>query len=386
MSPGSAARARTKASDDHSSIKGRRIVDQMRRRGLYLSCLDRFWPGRGGRTAASCGFVQYSQGHRPSSGRQRCQSHEPRRARRRRACLRAEPGSSAPRRSAQLVVVNGLGLESWLTRLVRSAHYRGPSSSPAAASPRLARPSPARQSRDRSARLAGCRQRHCLCRNIARALMAADPAHAEAYRERSQRYQEELRALDRQVREAIAAVPTAKRRVITTHDAFAYYGRAYGVAFLAPEGMNDRQRALGAGDRRAGPADPAGGDQGTFSRKHLRPAADAGARPRDRRRTRPAALFRRIVAPRRAGRDLCKHARIQYCSTEGGDAQELNGFAVQPADRVAARVARGRSSQVQSTWPKPASRSAAICPATPSGKRSQFKKRPPGRSRPQIAR
>ena len=139
---------------------------------------------------------------------------------------------------AQLVVVNGLGLEGWLTRLVQSAHYRGPvvvassgitplsATEPGAAKP-VTDPH-AWQDVGNAIVYAG---------NIARALMAADPAHAEAYRERSQRYQEELRALDRQVREAIAAVPAAKRRVITTHDAFAYYGRAYGVAFLAPEGV-----------------------------------------------------------------------------------------------------------------------------------------------------
>ena len=79
---------------------------------------------------------------------------------------------------------------------------------------------------------------------------------------------------------------------------------------------------------------------------------------------------------------------IEYntASAESGDAARTEGSSIQPADRVAARVARGRSSQVQSTWPKPASRSAAICSATPSGNRSQFKKRPSGRSRPQIAR
>ena len=69
-------------------------------------------------------------------------------------------------------------------------------------------------------------------------MAAADPAHAEAYRQRLQHYKAELEALDRRVRGELAAIPDAKRRVITTHDAFAYYGKAYGVTFLAPEGVN----------------------------------------------------------------------------------------------------------------------------------------------------
>jgi len=40
------------------------------------------------------------------------------------------------------------------------------------------------------------------------------------------------------VREKLGTIPAEKRRVITTHDAFAYYGRAYGVTFMAPEGLN----------------------------------------------------------------------------------------------------------------------------------------------------
>jgi zinc/manganese transport system substrate-binding protein len=44
--------------------------------------------------------------------------------------------------------------------------------------------------------------------------------------------------LARQVRERLGAIPAEKRRVITTHDAFAYYGKAYGVTFMAPEGLS----------------------------------------------------------------------------------------------------------------------------------------------------
>jgi len=81
--------------------------------------------------------------------------------------------------------------------------------------------------------------------NIAEGLAAADPGRAEAYRQRFGRYKTELEALDRRVRERLATIPAEKRRVITTHDAFAYYGSAYGVTFMAPEGLNTESEPSG---------------------------------------------------------------------------------------------------------------------------------------------
>ena len=67
---------------------------------------------------------------------------------------------------------------------------------------------------------------------------ADDPDRAEAYRQRFRGYKAELVRLDAQVRSQLEEIPAAKRRVITSHDAFAYYGKAYGVTFLAAEGIS----------------------------------------------------------------------------------------------------------------------------------------------------
>ncbi len=74
--------------------------------------------------------------------------------------------------------------------------------------------------------------------NIADGLIRVDPAHAAVYRANAGRYARTLAELDRWVRARLAAVPPDKRRVITSHDAFGYFGRAYGITFLAPEGIN----------------------------------------------------------------------------------------------------------------------------------------------------
>jgi zinc/manganese transport system substrate-binding protein len=140
---------------------------------------------------------------------------------------------------SQLFIVNGLGLEGWLTRLTQAARYRGPvviatkGITPITATePGAAAPSPDPHAWQ------DVRNGIVYARNIARVLADVDPARAEAYEQRFDRYKVELEVLDWSVRERLGTIPADKRRVITTHEAFAYYGRAYGVRFMAPEGLN----------------------------------------------------------------------------------------------------------------------------------------------------
>ncbi len=141
--------------------------------------------------------------------------------------------------AAQLLVINGLGLESWLVRLTRSAQYRGPAIvATEGVTPLMTiELGDATPSADPHA-WQDVRNVVIYADNIARALAESDPAHAAAYRDRLRRYKTEIGALDEHVRDEFAKIPETKRRVITTHDAFAYYGKAYGVTFLAPEGLN----------------------------------------------------------------------------------------------------------------------------------------------------
>ncbi|OZI41852.1 metal ABC transporter solute-binding protein, Zn/Mn family [Bordetella genomosp. 4] len=75
-------------------------------------------------------------------------------------------------------------------------------------------------------------------RNIAEGLAAADPAHAAAYRQRAQAYIARIEALDAQIRQTFAAIPTARRQVVSSHDAFGYFGDAYGVRFIPVAGLS----------------------------------------------------------------------------------------------------------------------------------------------------
>ena len=74
-------------------------------------------------------------------------------------------------------------------------------------------------------------------------LIAADPAGADAYRANATAYLAKLADLDRQVRAALAAIPANRREIITTHDAFGYFGETYGFKFIAPEGVSTETEA-----------------------------------------------------------------------------------------------------------------------------------------------
>ena len=140
---------------------------------------------------------------------------------------------------AQLFIVNGLGLEGWLTRLVAAARYGGPVviATEGITPVTTTEAGEATLSPDPHA-WQDVSNGIVYARNIARALAGVDPARAEVYQQRFGHYEAELEALDRHARGELGSIPAEKRRVITTHDAFAYYGRAYGVMFMAPEGVN----------------------------------------------------------------------------------------------------------------------------------------------------
>src|SRR5690606_29583970 len=83
-------------------------------------------------------------------------------------------------------------------------------------------------------------------RNIAAGLCAVDAAGCPGYEANAGRYAREIEALDAEIRAALAAIPEDRRKVITTHDAFGYFGAAYGVQFLAPEGVSTESEASAA--------------------------------------------------------------------------------------------------------------------------------------------
>jgi zinc/manganese transport system substrate-binding protein len=144
---------------------------------------------------------------------------------------------------AQVLVVNGLGLEGWMDRLSKAAASRArvvvasagvkPREMPAEGGGRETDPHAWQSVASAKTYVA----------NIRDAFIASDPDGAEAYRANADAYLKLLDGLDGEVRAAIASIPLARRRIITTHDAFGYFGAAYGFAFVAPTGVSTESEA-----------------------------------------------------------------------------------------------------------------------------------------------
>jgi len=143
------------------------------------------------------------------------------------------PGDAKRIAAAKLVIVNGLGLEGWLPRLVQSSGSKAQVVTASAGITPLQLGSAADPHAWQSVPNA-----KVYVTDIANALAAAAPGDAEFFRAQAKAYLEKLDTLDREVREAVARIPPERRKVISTHDAFGYFAAEYGIQFIAPLGVS----------------------------------------------------------------------------------------------------------------------------------------------------
>jgi zinc/manganese transport system substrate-binding protein len=145
---------------------------------------------------------------------------------------------------AKVVIVNGLGFEGWIPRLVKASGTK-------AALVVATKGVKPRRMEDAGHDHGGTdphawqsvANAKTYVSNIRDALIAADPAGKSMYEANASRYLAELDALDRDVKDAIARIPPDRRRIISTHDAFGYFEAAYGIDFIAPQGVSTESEA-----------------------------------------------------------------------------------------------------------------------------------------------
>lgn len=155
---------------------------------------------------------------------------------------------------AQLVVINGLGFEGWADRLVKSVGYKG------------ARLVASRGVKALSAETDGHGHNHkhkhserydphawqevanvkIYVANIRDALTGIDPAGKDEYAKNAADYLKQLDALESEIKQLFSGFSQKERRVITSHDAFHYFGDAYAVEFLAVQGAGGETQASAA--------------------------------------------------------------------------------------------------------------------------------------------
>jgi len=148
------------------------------------------------------------------------------------------PGDVKTIAAADIVFVNGLGLEGWIDRLIAASATRAL----VVVASRGITPRSGTRAQDRGASDPHAWQSVANAKlyvgNIRDGLIAIDAAEKKIFEANANTYLAKLDALDGEIRAAIEAIPSARRKVITAHSAFGYFGDAYGIEFIAPEGLS----------------------------------------------------------------------------------------------------------------------------------------------------
>ena len=148
-----------------------------------------------------------------------------------------KPQDAVALAKADVVIINGLGLEGWMDRLVQTASTKAKlvTASKGIAPRKLEEdgqqiPDPHAWQNPANGLI--------YARNVADALCEVDAEDCGVFRANVEAYGAEINVLDDSLHNRFAQIPERRRQVITTHDAFAYFGAAYGIRFLAAEGIS----------------------------------------------------------------------------------------------------------------------------------------------------
>jgi len=152
------------------------------------------------------------------------------------------PADAKALSESKILFINGLGLEGWMTRLENSSGFKG---KVVTASTGV---NPRKMVEDEKTitdphAWQSLANGKIYAANIRDALIAADPAGKATYEANAKKFIDGMTAMEANVKAAVAKMPPERRKIITTHDAFGYFGSAYGMEFIAPEGVSTESEA-----------------------------------------------------------------------------------------------------------------------------------------------
>lgn len=158
-----------------------------------------------------------------------------------------EPSPADAKRlnAAKVTFVSGEGLEGWMDRLITASGYKG---TPVVVSEGINTRTMVDDGKtvtDPHVWNSPVNVKIWVA-NIEKALSAADPADAADFKANAERYTKVLTELDAYAHSKFDKVPEDRRKVLTSHDAFGYFGREYKVNFLAPLGFSTETEASAA--------------------------------------------------------------------------------------------------------------------------------------------
>ena len=147
---------------------------------------------------------------------------------------------------AAILFVNGLGFEGWMDRLEKSSGFKG---KVVVASTGVKARTMVEEEGGKPETITDPHAWQSLANgklyvgNIRDGLIAADPDGKSVYEANAAKYLGEIMQEDDAVKAALATLSKERRKIITSHDAFGYFGTAYGLEVIAPEGVSTESEA-----------------------------------------------------------------------------------------------------------------------------------------------
>lgn len=153
----------------------------------------------------------------------------------------ARPSDANKVSKADIVLVNGLTFEGWITELIENSGTKAKivtltEGITPISSLDYANSSDPHAWMDVSMSLT-------YIKNIKNALSEIKPEASDRINANYEKYSAQLKALDEEIKTKISSIPEAKRILITSHDAFQYYGARYGVRLEAIMGISTEAEA-----------------------------------------------------------------------------------------------------------------------------------------------
>lgn len=148
--------------------------------------------------------------------------------------------------ASQILFVNGLGFEGWMDRLEKSSGFKG---KVGVASTGVKPRTMIEEEGGTPETITDPHAWQSLANgklyvaNIRDGLIAADPDGKSVYEANAAKYLDAIGKEESAVKQALGTLPKDRRKIITSHDAFGYFGAAYGLEVIAPEGVSTESEA-----------------------------------------------------------------------------------------------------------------------------------------------
>jgi len=155
------------------------------------------------------------------------------------------PGDAKALNAAKVTFVSGEGLEGWMDRLITASGYKGKPVTVSEGINTRTMEEDGKTVTDPHVWNSPVNVKVWVA-NIEKALSDADPADAAAFKANAEKYTDKLDELDAYAHSKFDQIADNRRKVLTSHDAFGYFGREYNVSFLAPLGLSTESEASAA--------------------------------------------------------------------------------------------------------------------------------------------